>query len=179
MSRSPFLADARILRTRIRRNIDQALPAVGKHADRDTMLALLADLLSMEIICVLRYRRYRFATPRSLGPANATDFVAHADEEQEHADRIAERIFLMGGEPDFSPSGLESRSQSAYLAAKPMMDLIKEDMIAECIAMDSYRDVIHHFGECEPVTRKILETILAAEQKHAVELADLLQCLPA
>ena len=142
------------------------------------MLKLLNDSLATEIVCVLRYRRHHFMVRGIHSQAVAEEFLAHSDDEQGHADLIAERIVQLGGEPNFSPEGLVSRSHAEYVEGVTLSDMIKEDLIAERIAIDSYRDFIQYLGDQDPTTRRMLESILAAEEEHADDLADLLQVMP-
>ena len=117
--------------------------------------------------------------PRASSPAaSRQEFLEHANEEQQHADRIAERIVQLGGEPNFSPDGLASRSHSEYVPGDTLVDMIKEDLVAERIAIDSYREIIQYLGDKDPTTRRMMEEILASEEDHADDMADLLQDLP-
>ena len=179
MSEKPFLTDARSLRQRARQHIDEGAATTGNPADRETVLKLLNDTLATEMVCVLRCRRYHFVAKVHHPVAGADRFVAHTLDEQGHADQIAERIVQLGGAPDFSPDGLVTCRSREYGEGKPLVELIKEDIVAECIVMDTYRDVIGYLGNRDPATRHMIEGILAAEKKHAEEMADLLECLPA
>ena len=173
-----FLSDIQTLRKRAREHIAQGAVTPGYHADRSVVLKLLNEALATEIICTLRYKRHYFmARGIHSGPV-AAEFLEHAGEEQEHADRIAERIVQLGGAPDFAPDGLSSRSHSEYVEGNSLVDMIKEDLIAERIAIDSYREMIRYFAPFDPTTRKMLEEIEATEEEHADDLADLLQNLP-
>lgn len=151
----------------------------GYGADREMVLKLLNDALATEIVCVLRYRRHHFMAKGIQSKGIADEFLVHANEEQGHADQIAERIVQLGGEPDFAPESLVSRSHAEYVVGDSLIDMIKEDLVAERIAIDSYRGIIHYLGEQDPTTGRMLEGILAVEEQHADELADLLQGLPA
>ena len=179
MTKKSILTDVKTLREQARQHIEEGAVTAGYSADRETVLKLLNDALATEIVCVLRYRRHHFMAKGIQSKGIADEFLAHANEEQGHADQIAERIVQLGGEPDFSPEGLVSRSHSEYVAGGSLIDMIKEDLVAERIAIDSYRDMIQYLGEQDPTTGRMLEGILAVEEQHADELADLLQGLPA
>jgi len=178
MDMKDFLTDVQALRKRARQHIDEGAVTFGYSADRETVLKLLNDSLATEIVCVLRYRRHHFMAKGIQSKGIADEFLAHSNEEQGHADQLAERIVQLGGEPDLSPEGLVSRSHAEYVEGATLLDMIKEDLIAERIAIDSYRDIIQYLGDKDPTTRRMLESILAVEEQHADELADLLQEAP-
>jgi len=142
------------------------------------VLRLLNDSLATELVCVLRYRRHHFMARGIHSQSVAQEFLAHSNEEQGHADQIAERIVQLGGAPDFAPDGLTKRSHAEYVEGDTLVNMIREDLVAERIAIDSYRDVIQYLGDRDPTTRRMLEGILAVEEEHADELADLLVTLP-
>ena len=167
-------AGAQALRERARRHIEQGAVTSGYGADREAVLKLLNDSLATEIVCVLRYRRHHFMARGIESKSIADEFLLHSNEEQGHADQLAERIVQLGGEPDFSPQGLAGRSHAQYVEGTTLLDMIKEDLIAERIAIDSYRGAIQYLGDKDPTTRRMLESILAVEEGHADELADLL-----
>jgi bacterioferritin len=144
-------------------------------ADRKTVLALLNTALATELVCVLRYRRHHFMASGIHAQAVAAEFLAHATEEQEHADRIAQRITQLGGEPDFSPEGLATRSHTEYVEGSTLEEMIREDLVAERIAIESYGEIIRYLGENDSTTRRMLEAILAVEEEHAEELQALIQ----
>jgi bacterioferritin len=178
-NKQPFLTDVKTLRKRARQHIDGGAVTEGYGGDTETAVKLLNTALATEIICVLRYKRHYFmARGIHSGPV-AAEFLEHAGDEQEHADRIAERIVQLGGEPDFAPDGLSSRSHSEYVEGNSLVDMIKEDLVAERIAIDSYREMIRYFAPFDSTTRTMLEEITATEEEHADDLADLLQNLPA
>jgi bacterioferritin len=163
---------------RISRAISTALSFFdGYRADRDTVLRLLNEALATEIVCVLRYRRHYYMASGIHAQAVAEEFLQHALEEQGHADLIAARITQLGGEPDFNPDGLLSRSHSEYIEGEGLLDMIREDLVAERIAIDSYAEMIHYIGEDDPTTRRMLESILATEEEHADELKTLIEVL--
>ena len=178
MPDSIALTDVQTLRQRARQHIEEGAVTAGYNADRKTVLKLLNDALATEIVCVLRYRRHYFMA-RGIHSGNvAEEFLSHSNEEQGHADQIAERIVQLGGEPNFSPEGLVNRSHAEYVEGTTLSDMIKEDLVAERIAIDSYRDFIQYLGDQDPTTRRMLEGILAVEEEHADDLADLLQVVP-
>jgi bacterioferritin len=176
--KQPFLTDVKMLRERARQHIAGGAVTEGYGGDTETAVKVLNTALATEIICVLRYKRHYFmARGIHSGPV-AAEFLEHAGDEQEHADRIAERIVQLGGAPDFAPDGLSSRSHSEYVEGNSLIDMIKEDLVAERIAIDSYREMIRYFAPFDSTTRKMLEEITATEEEHADDLADLLQNLP-
>jgi bacterioferritin len=178
MSETPFLSDIQTLRNRARQHIEEGAVTPGYAADRDTVIKLLNEGLATEIICVLRYRRHHFMARGIHSPSVAAEFLVHSNEEQGHADQIAERIVQLGGEPNFSPEGLTTRSHAEYIEGGSLVDMIKEDLVAERIAIDSYGEMIRYIGDKDPTSRRVLEGILAVEEEHADELAELLAGMP-
>ena len=179
MHKKSPLTDVQTLRARARANIDEGAVTTGYSADRATVLRLLDESLATELVCVLRYRRHHFMARGIHSQSVAQEFLVHSNEEQGHADQIAERIVQLGGEPDFAPGGLVDRSHAEYVAGDTLASMIREDLVAERIAIDSYRDIIMYLGDQDPTTRRMLEAILAVEEQHADELADLLVAFPA
>jgi len=167
--------DVKTLRKNARQHVDAGAVTSGYSADRSAVLKLLNDSLATEIICVLRYRRHHFMAKGIHSKSVAEEFLAHSNEEQSHADQLADRIVQLGGAPDFSPDGLAARSHAEYVEGTTLTDMIRENLIAERIAIDSYRAIIEYVGQSDPTTRRLLESILAVEEEHADELADLLQ----
>lgn len=178
MNTKSGLTDVKTLREQARVHIEQGAVTAGYSADRAEVIKLLNDALATEIICVLRYRRHHFMARGIVAKSIADEFLVHSNEEQGHADQIAGRIVQLGGEPDFAPDGLTSRSHAEYVEGKTLVEMIKEDLVAERIAIDSYRELIQYLGEQDPTTSKMLKEILAVEEEHADELADLLEGLP-
>jgi bacterioferritin len=170
----PFLTDIKTLRARARKHIAQGAVTEGYRADRETVIKLLNEALATEIVCVLRYKRHFFMAEGLNADAVAQEFLQHANEEQQHADQIAARIVQLNGEPNFSPEGLSARSHAEYVEGENLIDMIKEDLVAERIAIDSYREMIEYLGDKDPTTRRMLEGILAMEEEHADDLAGLL-----
>ena len=172
------LTDVATLRARARRHIEEGAVTPGYGADRAEVLKLLNEALATEIVCTLRYRRHYFMSRGIHAATVAAEFREHADEELRHADQIAERIVQLGGAPDFSPMTLLARSHAEYVEGKTLLDMIKENLVAERIAIDSYREMLLHIGEQDPTTTRLLAGILAVEEEHADELADLVAGLP-
>src|SRR2546423_9598324 len=172
-----FLSDIQTLRKRAREHIAQGAITPGYQADRDVVVKLLNEALATEIICTLRYKRHYYMAKGIHAESVASEFLEHAQEEQQHADQIAERITQLGGAPDFSPDGLTSRSHAEYVEGNSLEEMIKEDLIAERIAIDSYREMISYLGEEDPTSRRLMEEILAKEEEHADDLASLLEGL--
>jgi len=173
--RGAFLSDIETLRRRAREHIAQGAVTPGYHADRSVVLKLLNEALATEIICTLRYKRHYFMAQGIHAESVAAEFLEHANEEQQHADRIAERITQLGGAPDFSPEGLVSRSHAEYVEGHSLEEMIREDLVAERIAIDSYREIVQYLGQEDSTTRRLMEEILAKEEEHADDLASLLE----
>lgn len=174
MPKKAHLADVQTLREQARQHIDEGAVTLGYAADRQAVLKLLNEALATEIVCVLRYRRHHFMARGIQSQGAADEFLVHANEEQGHADQIAARIVQLGGEPDFSPDSLTSRSHAEYVEGDSLASMIKENLVAERVAIDSYRGMIQYLGDQDSTTRRLLEEILAVEEGHADELADLL-----
>ncbi len=175
VDRKPFLSDIKLLRERARQHIAQGAVTAGYKADREAVLKVLNEALATEIVCVLRYKRHYFMAKGIHAQSVAAEFAQHAAEEQGHADLIAERIVQLGGAPDFSPAGLATRSHSEYAEGNDLPEMIKEDLIAERIAIGSYGEIIRYLGNDDPTTRVMLEGILAKEEEHAEDLSSLLK----
>lgn len=176
-TKQPFLTDIKVLRARARRHIDQGAVTEGYRPDRDTVVRILNEALATEIVCVLRYKRHHFMAAGIHAKAVAEEFLEHANEEQAHADLIADRITQLGGEPNFSPQGLAMRSHSEYVEGDTLLDMIREDLVAERIAIESYTEMIRYLGADDPTTRRMLEGILAMEEEHAEDMKTLLETL--
>jgi bacterioferritin len=172
-----FLSDIQTLRKRAREHIAEGAVTPGYHADRDVVVKLLNEALATEIVCVLRYKRHYFMAKGIHAESVAAEFQEHAADEQQHADQIAERITQLGGAPDFSPEGLVTRSHAEYVEGESLADMIKEDLVAERIAIDSYREIVEYLGTKDSTTRRLMEEILAKEEEHADDLASLLEDL--
>ena len=177
MSSKPFLTDIKTLRERARQHIEKGAVTEGYKADRETVIKVLNEALATEIVCVLRYRRHYFMASGIHAEGVAAEFLQHSNDEQGHADQIAQRIVQLGGEPNFNPEGLLTRSHAEYVEGETLTDMIKEDLVAERIAIDSYRDIIQYLGNDDPTSRRLMETILAVEEEHADDLVNLLDDL--
>ena len=175
MAENTFLTDVKTLRERARRHIEQGAVTEGYKADRKVVLKLLDEALATEIVCVLRYRRHYFMADGINARAVADEFLQHANEEQGHADQIAARIVQLGGAPNLSPQGMLARSHSEYVEGETLIGMIREDLVAERVAIDSYKEMIEYVGSKDPTTRRMLDGILALEEEHAEDLATLLQ----
>ena len=174
MADKPFLTDIKTLRERARKHIENGAVTEGYKGDRETSVKLLNEALATEIVCVLRYKRHYFMASGIHSEAVAAEFLQHANEEQGHADEIGARIVQLGGAPNLNPDGLSSRSHAEYVEGETLLDMIKEDLVAERIAIDSYRDMINYFGNDDPTSRRMLEGILAVEEEHADDLVSML-----
>lgn len=173
-ARKPFLSDIEEIRRRARQHIEEGAVTDGYRADRETVIKLLNEALATEIVCVLRYKRHHFMAQGIHADPIAAEFLEHADEEQQHADQLASRIVQLGGRPNFSPEGILTRSHSEYVEGETLVDMIREDLVAERVAIDSYNEMIQYLGDDDPVTKKMLIEILAVEEEHADDLASFL-----
>lgn len=169
-----FRLDLETIRERARQHMDEGPVTSTYSADRDTILKLLNDALATELVCTLRYKRHYFMAKGINSEAVADEFAQHAAEEQQHADQLAQRIVQLGGSPDFAPAGLASRSHSEYVEGETLTEMIRENLVAERIAIDTYREIVKYIGDKDPTTRRIFEEILAVEEEHADDMADLL-----
>jgi bacterioferritin len=169
-----FLTDVKEIRRRARQHVEQGAVTEGYKADRDTVVKLLNEALATEIVCVLRYKRHFFMAKGIHAEPVAKEFQQHATDEQGHADEIAERITQLGGAPNLNPEGLLTRSHAEYVEGDSLADMIREDLIAERIAIDTYGEMARYFGENDPTSRRMIEGILAKEEEHANDLADML-----
>jgi bacterioferritin len=174
MKSQDFLTDIQTLRRRAREHIERGAVTSGYAADRETVIKLLNEALATELVCVLRYKRHHFMAAGISADSVATEFAEHATEEQAHADQIAARIVQLGGEPNFSPDGLATRSHAEYVEGGSLAEMIREDLVAERVAIDSYREMINYIGADDSTTRRMLEEILAKEEEHAEDLVTLL-----
>lgn len=174
MADKPFLTDIKTLRERARKHIEQGAITEGYKVDLKTAIKVLNEALATEIVCVLRYKRHYYMATGIHSEAVASEFLQHATEEQGHADEIAARIVQLGGAPDLNPDGLTSRSHAEYVEGDTLIDMIKEDLVAERIAIDSYREMIKYFGTDDSTSRRMLEGILAMEEEHADDLVSML-----
>lgn len=168
------ISDIQTIRERARRHIEEGAVTDNYGADREMVLRLLNEALATEIVCSLRYKRHYFTAKGLASLSVAEEFLEHARQEEEHADKFAERITQLGGEPDFSPDTLTARSHAEYVEADSIVDMIKEDLVAERIAIDSYKEIINYLGAADPTTRRLFEEVLAVEEEHAEDLQTLI-----
>jgi bacterioferritin len=172
-----FLMDVNLIRRRARKNIEKGAVTDGYRADVKRVVAVLNEVLATEIVCVLRYKRHYFTASGIHAQAVADEFLQHANEEQGHADSVAERIVQLGGSPNLNPEGLATRSHSQYDEKASLLDMIREDLVAERIAIETYSEIIRWLGNDDPTTRSLMESILKVEEEHADDLATLLETL--
>jgi len=169
------LSDVQELRERARQDVGQGAVTQGYKGDRIAVLRLLDEALATELVCVLRYKRHYYMATGIHAQSVAAEFLQHAAEEQVHADLLAERIVQLGGEPNLNPAQFEQRSHTEYAEGRDLRDMIREDLVAERIAIDSYTEMIRYLGGDDPTTRRMLEGILAAEEEHADDLVSMLR----
>jgi bacterioferritin len=172
-----FLTDVKTLRERARKHIENGAVTENYKADREQVIKILNEALATEIVCVLRYKRHYYMATGIHAQAVADEFLAHANEEQGHADQIADRITQLQGAPNFNPEGMLTRSHSEYVEGGSLVDMIKENLVAERIAIESYSEMIRYIGDDDTTTKRMLEGILAMEEEHADDLANLLATL--
>lgn len=170
-----FLTDIKTLRERARKHIEDGAVTAGYQADRATVVKLLNEALATELVCILRYKRHYFMATGINADTVAAEFLQHANEEQGHADQLAARIVQLRGEPDFNPAGLATRSHAEYVEGNDLVDMIREDLVAERVAIDSYGEMIRYIGDKDITTRRMLEGILAMEEEHADDLSSMLE----
>ena len=172
--RRPFLTDIQELRRRAREHMEKGAVTNGYKADLETVIQILNDVVATEIVCVLRYKRHYYMANGIHAHAVAQEFLAHAAEEQGHADLAAERIVQLGGAPDLNPEGLVTRSHSQYVEGSSLVEMIEENLVAERIAIESYGEIIRYIGNDDPTTRAMIEGIMAKEEEHAEDMKTLL-----
>ena len=170
-----LLVDKALLKKMARKNVDDGAVTPDYSLDKKTVIHLLNESLATEIVCTLRYKRHSYVARGIKGRMVAKEFVEHADQELQHADQIAERIMQLGGTPNFDPVGLAERSHAQYHAGTDLQEMIRENLVAERIAIENYRAFIQYLGDADPTTRRLLESILAMEEEHADDLTDLLE----
>lgn len=175
--KKPFLTDIQTIRDRARKQVLEGAVTSTYKADREKVVAILNEALATEIVCVLRYTHHYYMASGMHSQAVKAEFLEHAREEQGHANQIAERITQLNGKPDLNPAGLLTRSHAEYREGDSLVEMIKEDLIAERIAIDTYREIIQYLGDDDPTSRKMMEGILASEEEHAEDLKTLLENL--
>ena len=171
---TPFLTDVKTLRERARQHIQAGAVTSNYGADPKVVCKVLNEALATEIVCVLRYKRHYFMAQGIASDSVKTEFAEHATQEQEHADRIAERIVQLGGEPDLNPDTLTKRSHAEYVEGKSLVDMLREDLVAERIAIESYREIAVWLHGKDSTTKRMIEEILAVEEEHADDINSLL-----
>jgi len=169
-----FSTDVKKIRERARKHIEEGAVTEGYKANRDQVTKVLNDVLATEIVCVLRYKRHYYMAQGISSDSVKAEFLQHANEEQQHADWVAERITQIGGEPNFNPEGLATRSHSEYKPGDSLTDMIKENLVAERIAIESYSEIVRWLGNDDPTSRVLIEQILKMEEEHANDMLDLL-----
>ncbi|HKD67333.1 MAG TPA: ferritin-like domain-containing protein [Candidatus Binataceae bacterium] len=170
-----FMADLKAIKERARKDMEQGAVTDNYQADRAAVVKVLNDVLATELVCVLRYRRHYYMAYGINSEAVKEEFLQHANQEQEHADWIATRITQLNGEPNFNPEGLASRSHSDYAEGRDLVSMMKEDLVAERIAIESYAEIVRWLGDKDPTTRRLMEDILKTEEEHAEDMKTLLQ----
>ena len=173
-SATPFLTDVATLRERARKHLEAGSVTSNYGADPKVVVKVLNEALATEIVCVLRYKRHYFMAQGIASESVKQEFAEHAAEEQGHADRIAERIVQLGGEPDLDPDTLTKRSHSQYVAGTSLVDMLREDLVAERIAIESYREIAQWLHGKDSTTKRLMEEILAVEEEHADDINSLL-----
>src|SRR6476660_3441476 len=171
---TPFLTDVKTLRERARQHIQAGAVTSNYGADPKVVCKVLNEALATEIVCVLRYKRHYFMAQGLSSDSVKEEFAEHAAEEQEHADRIAERIVQLGGEPDLNPDSLTKRSHSEYKEGTSLVDMLREDLVAERVAIESYREIVEWLHGKDQTTMRLMEEILAVEEEHADDINSLL-----
>jgi bacterioferritin len=170
-----FLTDIKEIRRRARRHLEQGLITAGYLADREKVIGLLNEVLATEIVCVLRYKRHYYMASGIYAEPVAQEFLQHANDEQLHVDQVAQRITQLQGEPNFNPEGLATRSHSEYIEGNSLVEMIREDLVAERIAIESYSEIIRWLANDDPTTRNLIEDILKNEEEHADDLSNMLE----
>lgn len=169
-----FLTDIETIRQRARQEIQEGAVTQDYQLDKDQVCRILNEALATEIVCVLRYRFHYFMATGIHKDGAAAEFLEHSNEEQRHADMLCERIKQLGGKPEMNPAVIANRSHSEYVEGNSLEDMLKEDLVAERIAIQTYREMVQFFGEKDPTSRRMMEEILAVEEEHADDIADLL-----
>ncbi|HEX5413904.1 MAG TPA: ferritin-like domain-containing protein [Terriglobia bacterium] len=175
--KGPFLTDIEEIRRRARQHIEKGAVTPDYKGDLKTVLRVLNEALATELVCVLRYKRHHYTAKGIHSQAVAEEFLEHANEEQGHADQIAERITQLDGAPNFNPEGLLTRSHSEYVEGETLLEMIREDLIAERVAVESYSEIIRYLGDNDPTSKRMMEGILANEEEHADDMKTLLETI--
>lgn len=173
-----FASDVETIRKHARENMTSGAITKGYKADREQVINVLNDVLATELVCVLRYKRHYYMAEGFSSESVKAEFLEHAKEEEQHADMVAERITQLGGDPDFNPATLVSRSHSEYVEGKSLRAMVEEDLVAERIAIETYSDIVRWLGVNDPTSRRVIEQILEKEEEHAEDMLTLLGRLP-
>jgi bacterioferritin len=176
-TKGPFLTDIEEIRRRAREHIEKGAVTPDYKGDLKIVLCVLNEALATELVCVLRYKRHHYMAKGIHSQAVAEEFLQHANEEQGHADQIAERITQLDGVPNFNPEGLITRSHSEYVEGNTLLDMIREDLVAERIAIESYSEIVRYLGNNDPASKRMMEAILANEEEHADDMKTLLETI--
>lgn len=174
----PKMSDVHVIRQRAREILEDGAVTSSYPKDKNAIVALLNVALATELVCVLRYRRHHYVSRGIRAKTVAVEFLEHSIQEQAHADLLAERIVQLGADPDSNPAHLVARSHAEYHEGTKLGDMVRSDLIAERVAIDSYREMIAYVGDRDSTTRRLLEGILAMEEHHADDLVDMLRDLP-
>jgi len=174
MSKRSFISSIEEIRKRAREHVENGAVTQGYALDRETVIRALNESLATEIVCTLRYKQHYYQCSGLNAEPIAAEFLEHAQQEQEHADQLAERITQLGGKPNMNPAGVIDRAHADFAETDDIQEMLKENLIAERIAVDTYRELIQFIGDKDPTTRRMLEDILAVEEEHADDLADLM-----
>jgi bacterioferritin len=174
-----FVADIQNIRRRARQHMERGALTESYRANVGEVVRVLNEALATEIVCILRYKRHYFMASGIDAQPVAAEFLQHATEEQQHADWIAQRITQLGGEPNFSPEGLTTRSHAEYTEGVTLVEMIQGDLVAERVAIETYSEIIRWLGDDDPTTRRLIEDILKMEEEHADDLANLLEAMSA
>ena len=172
-----FRTDLETIRKRARSHMDDGAVTAAYKADRRQVVSVLNDVLATELVCVLRYKNHYFMATGIHGESVASEFLEHANEEQDHADRVAHRITQLGGVADFDPAGLATRAHAQYTEGESLQDMIRENLVAERIAIETYSEIVRWLGDSDPTTRRLMEDILEVEEEHADDMVSLLQAI--
>ena len=173
-SKGTFVTDIAAIRKRAREKLEMGAVTQNYGGDPQTAISLLNEAVATEIVCVLRYKYHAIAASGIASESVKEEFAQHAKEEEQHLDWLAERINQLGGKPDMNPEGLATRAASQYVEGETLVEMIREDLVAERIAIETYRDMVRYFAEKDPTSRQLLEKILAKEEEHANDMYDLL-----
>jgi bacterioferritin len=174
-NKTSALSDIQTLRQRARQHVEKGAVTPSYAADRETVLRLLNEALATELVCTLRYRRHYYMADGVQAEAVKQEFLAHAEEEQQHADQLARRIVELDGMPNFDPHGLAERSHAEYVECSSLDEMIRENLVAERVAIESYKEMISYLGHDDSTTKRLLESILAKEEEHAEDLSSMLR----